>query len=78
MNSSNQSDANGTPNCWRCKYFAVSWDPAQPYACNLMGFKSRISPALEVLRADGRRCKGFSPKIAPVTSPTSKARGTLV
>ena len=78
MNSLDQSDANGTPNCWRCRYFAVSWDPAQPYACNLMGFKSRISPALEVLRADGRRCMGFSPKNAPVTNTSNKARGITV
>jgi len=37
------------PNCWKCHYFAVSWDHTKPYACNHMGFKSRLLPALEVL-----------------------------
>ena len=62
------------PNCWKCHYFAVSWDPTKPYACRLMGFKSRVLPAMEVLRTDGTACLGFtvkhnrpSPKAAAVT-----------
>ena len=47
------------PNCWQCRHFSVSWDPKVPYACRLMGFKSRIMPAIEVLRADGVRCRGY-------------------
>jgi hypothetical protein len=54
----------GAPNCWQCRHFAVSWDPNLPYSCRLMGFKSRIMPAIEVLRADGTRCRGFMPKPA--------------
>jgi len=50
------------PNCWQCQHFSVSWDPNLPYACRLMGFKTRIMPAIEVLRADGSRCQGFSRK----------------
>jgi hypothetical protein len=52
------------PNCWQCRHFSVSWDPNLPYACRLMGFKSRILPAIEVLRADGTRCHGFQRKPA--------------
>jgi hypothetical protein len=52
----------GAPNCWQCQHFSVSWDPNLPYACRLMGFKSRITPALEVLRIDGVRCRGFATK----------------
>jgi hypothetical protein len=54
----------GAPNCWQCRHFAVSWDPSFPYSCRLMGFKSRIMPAIEVLRADGTRCRGFMQKPA--------------
>ena len=50
------------PNCWQCRFFAVSWDPARPYACQLMGFKSKVLPSIEVLRADGDRCRGFLAK----------------
>ena len=60
------------PNCWKCHYFAVSWDHTKPYACNLMGFKSRLLPALEVLRTDGTACLGFTEKQAR-PSPKSVA-----
>lgn len=50
------------PNCWQCRFFAVSWDPSKPYACQLMGFKTKVLPSIEVLRADGDRCRGFMQK----------------
>lgn len=63
----------GAPNCWQCRHFAVSWDPNLPYACRLMGFKTRILPAIEVLRADGTRCRGFSPKSVPAAPSASRS-----
>ncbi len=70
----NASHANSeAPNCWQCRHFSVSWDPNVPYACRLMGFKSRIMPAIEVLRADGSRCQGFSRKTAAGISGVSDA-----
>jgi len=50
----------------------VSWDPAKPYACRLMGFKSRVLPAIEVFRTDGNPCRGFTakPASAPVAQDT--------
>lgn len=59
------------PNCWRCQYFGISYDPKLPYLCRLMGFKTKMLPAIEVLRADGQVCQGFSPK--PV--PAARTRG---
>lgn len=59
MTSPTTDAAQGAPNCWQCRHFAVSWDPQLPYACRLMGFKSRVVPSIEVLRADGSRCRGF-------------------
>ena len=53
------------PDCWKCAYFTVSWDPAKPYACKLMGFKSRMLPAFEVKMADGHDCRGFASKPMP-------------
>ena len=68
------------PNCWKCHYFAVSWDPTKPYACNLMGFKSRLLPALEVLRTDGTACLGFTEKkkrpIPPLVAAKPEANAT--
>ena len=50
------------PNCWECRYMAITWDVRMPYGCKLMGFRSKVVPSLEVLRTDGRFCGGFSPK----------------
>jgi len=61
------------PNCFRCRHFAVSWDPARPYACRLMGFKSRALPAIEVLRVDGLPCQGFEAKPLPGGTPAPAA-----
>jgi len=49
----------------------VSWDPAKPYACRLMGFKSRVLPAIEVFRTDGNPCRGFlnKPALSPAADP---------
>ncbi len=62
MNTPKLTEQEEAPNCWQCRHFAVSWDPKMPYSCRLMGFKSRILPAIEVLRADGSRCQGFMRK----------------
>ncbi len=56
------------PNCWDCRFLAITWDVRMPYGCKLMGFRSKVIPSLEVLRTDGRFCGGFSPK------PTSRAK----
>jgi len=52
------------PNCWECRYLAITWDVRMPYGCKMMGFRSKVIPSLEVLRTDGRFCGGFSPKPA--------------
>lgn len=61
------------PNCWRCRHFGMSYQRQTPYACRLMGFSSRILPAIEVLRADGVPCRGFSAKAAPAQRPSGLA-----
>ena len=58
------------PDCWKCLHFAVSWDPKLPYLCRLIGFKSRVIPAMEVMRIDGKACEGFAAKpTVPVKPP---------
>jgi hypothetical protein len=62
------------PNCWACRYLAITWDVRMPYGCKLMGFRSKVIPSIEVLRTDGRFCGGFSPKpVQPNTQKASKA-----
>ena len=59
------------PNCYQCKHFAISWQPSAPYACRLLGFKSRVLPAIEVMRIDGRICLGFAAKPVPLSATKS-------
>ncbi len=67
----NANPAERGPNCYQCKHFAISWQPSMPYACRLLGFKSKALPAIEVLRIDGRVCQGFTAKPLPPSSASS-------
>ena len=49
-------------NCWGCRYFKITHEKNMPYACNAMGFKSKMLPCLEVTRIEGSRCLSFAPK----------------
>jgi len=60
-------DPGKAPDCWQCRYFAISWDPRNPYQCKMMGFKSRMIPSFEVFRADGNHCRGFMDKAVQQT-----------
>ena len=76
MDPAKQTPTTDAPNCWQCRHFAVSWDPNRPYLCRLMGFKSRVVPSLEVLRADGQRCRGYLPKPAQTSANSSANSST--
>ena len=51
-----------SPNCWKCRFFKISWDPKFPYECQAMDFKSQGLPCAQVLGIDGRECQSFSRK----------------
>jgi hypothetical protein len=72
MPDSNTPGTQRGPNCWQCRFFAISWDPRKPYACHRLGFKTHVLPAIEVLRVDGQPCHGFTQREAtaePITQP---------
>ncbi|TFG62121.1 MAG: hypothetical protein E4H36_08745 [Spirochaetales bacterium] len=53
------------PNCLKCVYFRVTYDPAYPRGCRVFAVKSRDLPSMEVFKATGHHCPSFvlSPKI---------------
>ncbi len=51
-----------SPNCWKCRFFKISWDPKFPYECEAMNFKSQALPCIQVMSIDGRHCQWFRPK----------------
>lgn len=48
--------------CYKCRYFYVTWDPKFPRGCKAFGFKTRRLPSLEVRRASGQACLKFEGK----------------
>ncbi|MCE5311719.1 MAG: hypothetical protein LLF86_01050 [Nitrospiraceae bacterium] len=46
-------------NCFKCRYFYVTWDERFPYGCRGMGFKSKTKPSDEVLSISGVECLKF-------------------
>jgi hypothetical protein len=47
------------PNCLKCAYFEVTWDPHVPRSCVIFGFESYNMPSWEVFRATGKHCPSF-------------------
>jgi hypothetical protein len=47
------------PNCLKCAYFKITWDPAFPRSCELFGFKGQTLPSAEVCGATGQPCPAF-------------------
>jgi len=62
------------PQCRNCKNFFITHEPAQPYGCRAMGFKSRRIPSLVVFETSGMHCQLYAPKsktsgpLGPLTS----------
>ncbi|MGV1099759.1 uracil-DNA glycosylase [Thiovibrio sp. JS02] len=50
------------PNCLACLHFFITYEPAHPYGCRAMGFKSREYPAKVVFASSGIHCQLFSAK----------------
>ncbi len=50
------------PNCIKCKFFTVTWDPKKPYGCKAIGFKGKAMPSTMVRRTSGKDCLLFQEK----------------
>jgi hypothetical protein len=57
-----RDNAPRAPNCLKCVYFKVSWDPVHPRSCGVFGIKCRNLPSVEVYRATGTHCPAFQLK----------------
>jgi hypothetical protein len=64
---SSADDDNSTPpakapDCLRCRYFRVTWQPALPRSCLVFGIKCRNLPSMEVFLSTGKHCFAFKEK----------------
>ncbi|HEC49710.1 MAG TPA: uracil-DNA glycosylase [Candidatus Desulfofervidus auxilii] len=48
--------------CFKCKFFYVTWDKHFPYGCKVMGFKSKEIPSNVVLKSSKMSCLFFKNK----------------
>ena len=64
-----------SPNCWKCRFFKISWDPRFPYECEAMNFKSQALPCIQVMSIDGRHCQWFRLKPEPNQDVESEEAG---
>jgi hypothetical protein len=63
------------PDCLKCAHYHITYDPAKPYGCRAMGFKSRRMPAQVVYAASGLVCQLFTLKSRPGDSGKGEKRG---
>ncbi|MEW6502065.1 MAG: uracil-DNA glycosylase [Thermodesulfobacteriota bacterium] len=47
-----------------CRHFYVTHEPAFPYGCRALGFKSAQYPAVTVFASSGMHCQLFARKSA--------------
>ena len=50
------------PNCLKCRFFKVTWQPAYPRACSVFGIKCITLPSIEVRQSTGKNCPAFKLK----------------
>lgn len=52
-------DKGKSPDCLKCEYFYVTWDPAFPRGCRVFEIKSKQMPSYEVKKATGMHCPSY-------------------
>ncbi len=49
-------------NCYKCRYFYITWDATFPKGCKFYDFKSLNLPSILVSKSTGLSCDNFTPK----------------
>ncbi len=57
-------------NCFKCKFFYITWDKQHPNGCKAMGFKTRQLPSSTVFQSSGKPCEMFKEKIIKKSDPS--------
>lgn len=50
------------PNCFGCRNFFITHEPAHPYGCRAMGFKTKKMPSQVVYESSGMECQLYLKK----------------
>ncbi|MFA6700006.1 MAG: uracil-DNA glycosylase [Thiomicrospira sp.] len=58
--------------CFKCRYFYITWEAQHPRGCKAFGFKTTRMPSQVVEETSGKPCLKFQPKpTRPQNSPQS-------
>ncbi len=49
-------------NCFKCKFYYITWEKSFPYGCKALGFKTKSNPSKVVYESSGNVCLAFQPK----------------
>lgn len=63
-------------NCFECKHFYVTWEPANPRGCRAFGFKTHRIPSDVVFETSGEACLKFTTKKTKNQSKNKKTGWT--
>ena len=66
-------NAEERPDCYRCRAFFVTYEPAHPYGCRTFSMKTKALPSLVVQSSSGSPCGAFDPK-RPADGPSGSVR----
>jgi len=47
------------PDCFKCRYFKITWELSYPRSCQFFGVKCRNLPSMEVFLSTGKNCYAF-------------------
>lgn len=73
MSMANSESTFEPVDCFKCRYFYITWDQSQPKGCKAFGFKTKKLPSLVVFESSGEKCLKFTPK-DPEPTPSSGGR----
>ncbi|MCL4457163.1 MAG: uracil-DNA glycosylase [Nitrospirae bacterium] len=48
--------------CFKCRYFYITWEKDFPYSCKAMKFKTKNMPSMVVHQSSGIECLKFEKK----------------
>lgn len=48
--------------CFKCRYFYITWEKDFPYGCKAMKFKTKNMPSMVVHQSSGIGCLKFEKK----------------
>ena len=65
------------PDCFKCRYFKITWEPVFPRSCDFFCIKCQNLPSMEVFLSTGKHCFAFSVRDLP-KEENSGSEGILV